>query len=52
MLPDAAEPETTLEFDEDTVLAERGPVRLFKACASLSRFVASGWSVSRAVIWF
>jgi hypothetical protein len=42
---------TTLEFDEVTVVAESGPVRLLSAWTSLSRFVASVWIWVNAVVW-
>jgi hypothetical protein len=41
VLPDAAEAVTRLEFEDETVLADRGPTTLFKFWASSSRFVAS-----------
>jgi hypothetical protein len=50
-LPDAADPETTLEFEDVTAMADRGPAMLFKLCTSLSRFVASVWSAVKAVVW-
>ena len=36
-LPEAAVAVTKLVFEEDTVVAASGPVKLFKACISLSR---------------
>jgi len=41
VLPDAAEAVTTLEFEEETVLADNGPVMLFNACMSSSRVETS-----------
>ena len=40
-LPEAAVALTMLELEELTVRADRGPIREFIACMSLSRFVAS-----------
>ncbi len=48
-LPEAAEAVTMLELEEDTVLADSGPVRVFRACMSLSRLVASVWIWVKAV---
>jgi isocitrate dehydrogenase kinase/phosphatase len=50
-LPEAADAETMLEFDDVTVLADKGPTILFKFCMSLSRFVASVCSEVNAVVW-
>src|SRR5579863_7304057 len=52
VVPGAAEPVTIPEFDEVTVVAYRGPVRLFSACMSLSRLVASVWRLVSADVWF
>jgi hypothetical protein len=41
VLPEAADAVTTLELEEVTVRADKGPVRELRACMSLSRFVAS-----------
>jgi hypothetical protein len=40
-----------LEFEEVTVLADKGPVMLLSACTSLSMFVVSVWSWVRAFAW-
>lgn len=51
MLPETAEAETTLEFEELTVIADSGPVKLLRFCTSLSRVDASVWICVRALIW-
>ena len=43
VLPEAAEAETTFEFEELTVIAERGPVTLLRLWTSESRVEASVW---------
>ena len=49
MLPKAADADATLEFEEDTLMAESGPLMLFRDCTSLSRLVASVWIVVSAL---
>ena len=51
MLPEAAEAETTFEFEELTVIADSGPAMLFKFCTSLSRVDAAVWICVNALIW-
>jgi hypothetical protein len=49
--PEAAEAVTMLEFDEVTVRADRGPVKLLSAWTSLSRLVVSVCSCVSALVW-
>ena len=50
-LPDAAEAVTILEFEEVTALADKGPIKLFSDCMSLSSEVTSVWIVVKALLW-
>ena len=51
VLPAAAEAVRTLEFEEVAVTLLSGPLRLLRACMSLSRAVVSLWICFRALVW-